>query len=1187
MKLPLIIICSLFLVSQSVCGQESPSEANTLPNIIPPAPDAFAIGKFGSNPIGLFSGTVSYGLPLYNIKLNGITIPISVSYNSNGVRVDEVSSRIGMQWKMDFAGVINRTIVGNPDETEQGNSRPTSHDTSTWAFYNFLETTGDGGVWEEAHPDLFNYSIPGYSGSFVLDKNRNVVQIPYNNLQITMYTHSASVDSFRIVTPDGNVFIFGKNGAYDQVENTSLPGGGGGECVSEFGSSAPITAWYLNTIKLTNGQSVNYVYEGAGSTYLTGVNQTFSFKPLNLFNYYDFTYTDYPYKTCYQLTEYNGVMLKEIQFPDGKVKLFYSSRNDLADEQKLDSLHIQNNDSLLVKRFRFNYQYSYNSSTDYDSRQYVWSSSSIQSLYPELRKRLFLTSVNDYVSGDTLSYKFEYNNFDSLPPRLSYAQDYWGYYNGVAYQDVNFFPAWTTGNMYMWGGFEFGADRRGNFQSCQKGILKKITYPTGGSTDYTYEPADSFQSWKPIFDTLNFSGSVNPMSDTYITSTFTLNMGISKFLITPSADAYIPPGPEEPQEPMPDTLLYVTIKDANNEIVYSYTGSIWLPHYLPHLNIVDAGSYTVTVHSAYSPEVDFAIKMFKLLPDSNDPLTPSGGLRVKSVSDNDGLGNVQNKRTFQYKFYANGTSLPPALNPNSDELFYQPYRGTKVISEGEFYPYTLMQLFSSSLFPLYQNGMGNPQYTNVTEEFRDKSENITGGIEHTFFINGKTKPLYLGQADIIYEWNWNDFTDSTYIKSTVPGGSWTNTDLHNGTELGTAVFKMTNPSTKVIASKTKNIYSIDSRWSYTDTLYSVRRTITPMLNYNNTKYFVQYDVNKYFIYSNWLHCDTTITITYTDKGDSLSNAQSYLYGSITHMQPTLIKQKNSKGDSIATIIKYPYDFSGTSPYTEMLSRNIINPVVEQSQKNITLNKELSQTKTNYQLWQGNSFIAPVTVEQSVLNNSLQTKLRFASYDNNRNIITVLQENNIKMSYIWDYNQAYPVAQATNADSTSIAYTSFETGNKGNWTFSGSTTTHPSAPTGTKGYSLAGGNITKSGLLSVTTYIITYWKRDSSSTVTVNSGSGTLLITKNGWKLYSHEITGSTSLTISGSAYIDELRLYPKGALMTTYTYSPLIGMTSQNDGNNRITYYEYDAFRRLKLIRDFDKNILKRIEYKYQASYEQ
>ncbi|WP_315822488.1 hypothetical protein [Paraflavitalea speifideaquila] len=46
-------------------------------------------------------------------------------------------------------------------------------------------------------------------------------------------------------------------------------------------------------------------------------------------------------------------------------------------------------------------------------------------------------------------------------------------------------------------------------------------------------------------------------------------------------------------------------------------------------------------------------------------------------------------------------------------------------------------------------------------------------------------------------------------------------------------------------------------------------------------------------------------------------------------------------------------------------------------------------------------------------------------------------------------------------------------------------------------------------------------------------------------------------------------------------------MTSQCDANNRITYYEFDAFGRLKIIRDEYKNVLKTIDYQYQKNQNQ
>jgi uncharacterized protein RhaS with RHS repeats len=75
---------------------------------------------------------------------------------------------------------------------------------------------------------------------------------------------------------------------------------------------------------------------------------------------------------------------------------------------------------------------------------------------------------------------------------------------------------------------------------------------------------------------------------------------------------------------------------------------------------------------------------------------------------------------------------------------------------------------------------------------------------------------------------------------------------------------------------------------------------------------------------------------------------------------------------------------------------------------------------------------------------------------------------------------------------------------------------------------------------------------------------------------------TSSITISGSnIIIDELRLYPKNSLMTTFTYDPFIGMTSQTDSKNYTIYYVYDGSRRLSTIKDEDGNILETFQYNY------
>jgi YD repeat-containing protein len=58
------------------------------------------------------------------------------------------------------------------------------------------------------------------------------------------------------------------------------------------------------------------------------------------------------------------------------------------------------------------------------------------------------------------------------------------------------------------------------------------------------------------------------------------------------------------------------------------------------------------------------------------------------------------------------------------------------------------------------------------------------------------------------------------------------------------------------------------------------------------------------------------------------------------------------------------------------------------------------------------------------------------------------------------------------------------------------------------------------------------------------------------------------------------------ALVTTYTYKPLIGVSSETDPNGHTTTYEYDNFNRLSIVRDKDNKIVKKICYNYAGQAE-
>ena len=62
--------------------------------------------------------------------------------------------------------------------------------------------------------------------------------------------------------------------------------------------------------------------------------------------------------------------------------------------------------------------------------------------------------------------------------------------------------------------------------------------------------------------------------------------------------------------------------------------------------------------------------------------------------------------------------------------------------------------------------------------------------------------------------------------------------------------------------------------------------------------------------------------------------------------------------------------------------------------------------------------------------------------------------------------------------------------------------------------------------------------------------------------------------------LDKLRTMPN-ALVTTYTYDPLVGITSVTDPAKQVQTYEYDNLGRLELIRDYKKSIVSRYDYGY------
>jgi hypothetical protein len=81
-----------------------------------PSPSALKMIDQVNAGVNLYNGSQSLSIPLYNLKANDISVPISLSAGGNGLKVDDIGTLIGQQWNIDAGAVISRVVRGLPDE---------------------------------------------------------------------------------------------------------------------------------------------------------------------------------------------------------------------------------------------------------------------------------------------------------------------------------------------------------------------------------------------------------------------------------------------------------------------------------------------------------------------------------------------------------------------------------------------------------------------------------------------------------------------------------------------------------------------------------------------------------------------------------------------------------------------------------------------------------------------------------------------------------------------------------------------------------------------------------------------------------------------------------------------------------------------------------------------------------------
>ena len=79
-------------------------------------PNVASLGIYGEIPVSPFTGTPSVTVPLYELYLENLKFPITLSYHSGSVKPDLHPSWVGLGWTLNAGGVIYRTVNEGPDE---------------------------------------------------------------------------------------------------------------------------------------------------------------------------------------------------------------------------------------------------------------------------------------------------------------------------------------------------------------------------------------------------------------------------------------------------------------------------------------------------------------------------------------------------------------------------------------------------------------------------------------------------------------------------------------------------------------------------------------------------------------------------------------------------------------------------------------------------------------------------------------------------------------------------------------------------------------------------------------------------------------------------------------------------------------------------------------------------------------
>ncbi|WP_163409894.1 choice-of-anchor D domain-containing protein [Flavobacterium ajazii] len=483
------------------------------------SPNAASLGKFGDIPVSLFTGAPNINIPLTEIKNGSINVPIYLQYDAGGCRPDQHPTWVGLNWSLQAGGVIRRNTNGKFDENVciyYNTYTNLSDYCGTPASYYDSYTTLNANNWStlsgrDLSPDEFSFNVNNISGKFMLNHegkwivqskenlNLKVVHEMQTNYSVNFGSGNAilprSFTKFILTTGDGTQYIFG--GQPNAIE-FSLPAtisfptyvGTHPPDMPDYSSLddgwetyIQPSAWHLSEIISPSGNHVTFYY-----------TTDFSFQQTTYFEISGGRQCGVDaYHSTHDINQNNKYLIKsayldKIETDNGLICSFSKSiSNELNWVFKSKS---ENHDYFMMKP---SYSWRYHKLDGIEVKTNNKTTKKIALEYIEKNtERLKLKAVKFLsLSGNQTEsiYRMEYND-KLLPLYNSGMEDHWGFYNGTNYwgtinkQNGDNTVIFQNPNMMT----DYSQSRESNPALMDAEIIKRIIYPTGGYSEFTFEP---------------------------------------------------------------------------------------------------------------------------------------------------------------------------------------------------------------------------------------------------------------------------------------------------------------------------------------------------------------------------------------------------------------------------------------------------------------------------------------------------------------------------------------------------------------------------------------------------------------------------------------------------------------------------------------------------------------------------